>query len=110
MSLAALQPAEGPALLLPLLQHPDAVVRYDAALALTVLDRAEAATAVQQLLRDMETGSWPRQIHDLPLPEARATLAARVERLWGPVTTARPFAPTAGPALPEFPRHPRPDP
>jgi hypothetical protein len=83
LSLAALRPEEGYALLSPLTKHPSPLVRYEGALALTVLGDPRGETDVRRILGEMAPPTWPYRLHGVSLREAREGLLARVERTWG---------------------------
>jgi hypothetical protein len=82
LSLAALRPEEGFRLLAPLTEHPSPLVRYEGALALTVLGDERGAALVRRVLAEMEPPAWPYRLHGVSLREAREGLAARAERTW----------------------------
>ncbi len=83
LSLAALRPEEGYELLAPLAKHPSPIVRYEGALALTVLGDPRGAKDVRRVLGEMTPPTWPYRLHGVALREAREGLATRAERTWG---------------------------
>ncbi len=114
-SLAAISPAQGVSLLEPLTRHPSAQIRYQAAMALTVLGDPGGAGAARRVVMEMRRSGWPRSIGEKSLRAARDCLRRRVERLWGragnmvDAPRSRPrikplkrFKPRPGPSLPEF--------
>ncbi len=93
LSLAALRPEEGMALLGPLARHPSPPVRYRAALALTAIGDARAAGVVADVVQSMSRPAWPSTVNGVPLRRAREALAHRAERLWDPPEPGTPPGP-----------------
>jgi hypothetical protein len=77
---AALGLPEAYDVIAPFLAHPRKEVRYEAALALTLLDDARTVSAIRRLLAQMQPPGWPRVLLGMPLAQRRAALRSRVSR------------------------------
>lgn len=81
-TLALVSPDRAAPLISPLTQHPILPVRYEAALVLCNLGDRRSESAARDVLAEMAEPAWPRRVAELPLAQARANLAARIERIW----------------------------
>lgn len=82
LSLAAAKPGNGLALLIPLTRHPKMEVRYEGAMALTVLGDQGGTEAVYIVVNQMKPHAWPSRIRQQSLIHARDTLRARADRMY----------------------------
>jgi hypothetical protein len=83
LSLASLGPKDAYADIAPLTRHPAPEVRYQAALALTLLGDARGYDAAAMVWRSMRNASWPDMVEGMTLEEARDSLQARAKRGFG---------------------------
>jgi len=83
LSLADLEPPDAYDLISPLASHPLPAARADAALALTVLGDPRGRAVVREIVEEMRSPAWPRQVWGVPLAAARESLAARASQVFG---------------------------
>ncbi len=83
LSLASLGPKDAYADIAPLTRHPAPEVRYQAALALTLLGDQRGYDATAMVWRGMQTSLWPDRVEGMALDEARDSLQARAKRGFG---------------------------
>lgn len=67
----------------PLIRHPAAEVRLQAAIALCVLADPRGYEPVSRVWSEMQSSLWPPRLDGVPLDEARNSLASRGERAFG---------------------------
>ncbi len=82
-SLALLAPRNAFLDIEPLTRHPDHSVRYQAAVALTILADPQGYAPVLRVWRGMESEHWPQEVDGEPLAQARNGLALRARRSFG---------------------------
>ncbi len=105
-ALAAGRPADGFDLLEPLCEHPSPAVRYEGALALTILGDGRGQAAVLRVLDEMNGEGWPKTVKGLPLALARQVLRARAEYAFAGLPESRDefkLPPVAPPVLTPVP-------
>lgn len=83
LALAALCPPNAFMDIEPLTRHPAPEIRYQAAIALTVLEDPHGFAAANQVWRGMAGDSWPEKVEGMPRAEARNALALRIRRAFG---------------------------
>lgn len=83
LSLASLAPKNVILDIEPLTRHPAPEVRLQAANALVVLGDPRGYGAVCRVWSEMQSSIWPPRIDGVTLDEARTSLAARAERVYG---------------------------
>ncbi|GEM_PF-3321388 len=83
-ALAALAGRAARSWLVPLLEHPEAQVRYQAGLALTQLEDPQASQAVVELVEGMAPPRWPLVVGGAPLVQCRGSLAERIRAVRAP--------------------------
>lgn len=83
LSLASLVPRDAFADIEPLTRHPAHEVRYQAAVALTVLGDPRGFEPVMRVVRNMQPGTWPDRVEGAPLAEAQKNLGLRAARAFG---------------------------
>jgi hypothetical protein len=101
IALASITPEQAFPLLEPMTKHPSPLVRYEAAMALTVLGDERGEAIVRDIIAEMASNTWPQSIHDLPKSLAAATLSARADRAWRRHGKALPLLPEKKDKTPE---------
>lgn len=83
LSLASLAPKNAILDMEPLTRHPAPEVRLQAANALVILGDPRGYGAVCRVWSEMQSSIWPPRIDGVAMEDARASLAARAERVFG---------------------------
>ncbi len=69
--------------IIPLTRHPAPEVRYQAALALSVLGDPAGFQAVRRIWKSMASANWPAKVDGIPLEEARLDIERQALRGFG---------------------------
>ncbi len=84
LSLAALGHRNAAIDIIPLTRHPAPEVRYQAAVALTIIADPRGISEVARIITSMNNQPWPPVVDGMPLEEARLALAKRARMTFGP--------------------------